>query len=503
MTEPVLCPQCGSEIPAGSPAGLCPKCLVTDGLESRPPAAWLPQWTAILRRRATVLALGLITLAVAAFLGLQAGYLAGADWYFKREMPYDWLVSAWTWLFWAELACLWWLWYLLAKAPDTPPGFGEFFRVMQGNPPNPRTKRLGLPAGVFFVVWIVAEVIAMTTLGDSGQAIVNSIPYVVGPYLAVAALWWAYRPRPGETPSQPASVAKAAVPAAPPAATPTPVALPQMLGVAIGLVLGLFLATIGLLLIPAAFMFANASPGLFGGLLGSAVGCLGGGLGSLAGSWNTYRQYRGQTDWMKMTRWTGFDSALAVYGVFGLALLLGGAFAKVGMDPTAESAAITSSSIGAVLWLGGLVLFQAALFLMFRMPLIVSQMSESALGRVSLRAAITGMILPVLLVVAGTKFLFALHLTTDRFNVCAIAGIVAGVILGSVLELVAMGFGIAGRRTGSGKAGLILVVLYWLLVVLIFLSLGKYRHDPGTAWGPHAPIGQSLQGGQGSSRRVG
>ena len=39
MTEPVLCPQCGSEIPAGSPAGLCPKCLVLAGLESQPPAA--------------------------------------------------------------------------------------------------------------------------------------------------------------------------------------------------------------------------------------------------------------------------------------------------------------------------------------------------------------------------------------------------------------------------------------------------------------------------------
>ena len=38
MTEPLLCPQCGSEIPAGSPAGLCPKCLVLAGLESQPPA---------------------------------------------------------------------------------------------------------------------------------------------------------------------------------------------------------------------------------------------------------------------------------------------------------------------------------------------------------------------------------------------------------------------------------------------------------------------------------
>ena len=45
MTEPVLCPQCGSEIPVGSPAGLCPKCLVLAGLESEPPIAAEPQPT--------------------------------------------------------------------------------------------------------------------------------------------------------------------------------------------------------------------------------------------------------------------------------------------------------------------------------------------------------------------------------------------------------------------------------------------------------------------------
>ena len=45
MTEPNLCPQCGSEIPNGSPAGLCPKCLVLVGLESQPPVDAEPQPT--------------------------------------------------------------------------------------------------------------------------------------------------------------------------------------------------------------------------------------------------------------------------------------------------------------------------------------------------------------------------------------------------------------------------------------------------------------------------
>ena len=37
MSEQQLCPQCGGQIPEGAPAGLCPKCLMLAGLESRPP----------------------------------------------------------------------------------------------------------------------------------------------------------------------------------------------------------------------------------------------------------------------------------------------------------------------------------------------------------------------------------------------------------------------------------------------------------------------------------
>ena len=38
MSEQQLCPQCGGDIPSGAPAGLCPKCLMLAGLESRPAA---------------------------------------------------------------------------------------------------------------------------------------------------------------------------------------------------------------------------------------------------------------------------------------------------------------------------------------------------------------------------------------------------------------------------------------------------------------------------------
>ena len=34
LTEPRLCPDCGAELPAKTPEGLCPKCLLKAGLES-------------------------------------------------------------------------------------------------------------------------------------------------------------------------------------------------------------------------------------------------------------------------------------------------------------------------------------------------------------------------------------------------------------------------------------------------------------------------------------
>src|SRR5579862_3116211 len=36
MSELRRCPECGTEMPANSPAGLCPKCLFKAGFESQP-----------------------------------------------------------------------------------------------------------------------------------------------------------------------------------------------------------------------------------------------------------------------------------------------------------------------------------------------------------------------------------------------------------------------------------------------------------------------------------
>jgi len=37
MSAPVICPTCGNAIPAASPGGLCPHCLLNAGFESQPP----------------------------------------------------------------------------------------------------------------------------------------------------------------------------------------------------------------------------------------------------------------------------------------------------------------------------------------------------------------------------------------------------------------------------------------------------------------------------------
>lgn len=153
-------------------------------------------------------------------------------------------------------------------------------------------------------------------------------------------------------------------------ATLPPAPLPQLLAVAIGLVLGMLCATVGLLLIPAGFLLSEIGSGPFWGWMGVAFGCLAGGLGSLVGSWNTYRQLRGQTDWMRMPHWTGFDFTMFLYGALGLAFLAAPPvlyFSR--MLGTADSAMARATFHGAWL-LGALITFQSLLFFLWRFPLV-------------------------------------------------------------------------------------------------------------------------------------
>jgi tRNA A-37 threonylcarbamoyl transferase component Bud32 len=108
-----------------------------------------------------------------------------------------------------------------------------------------------------------------------------------------------------------------------------------------------------------AFAVLTTTPGSggFWGWMGGAFGCIVGGLGSLAGCWNTYRQLEGAEDLMRSPRWTWLDKALLVYGGLGaIAFLVG-----LVLSPW-----LNRVSAYSLLLLGGIVLFQGALFLIIR-----------------------------------------------------------------------------------------------------------------------------------------
>jgi hypothetical protein len=92
--------------------------------------------------------------------------------------------------------------------------------------------------------------------------------------------------------------------------------------------------------------------------MGAAFGCICGGGGSLAGIWNSYRQQcEGAGDLMRDPNWNWFDRVIVGYGSLGLVSFLAGIF----LSPW-----LNGISIYAFFLLGGIVIFQAAFFLVIR-----------------------------------------------------------------------------------------------------------------------------------------
>ena len=135
--------------------------------------------------------------------------------------------------------------------------------------------------------------------------------------------------------------------------------LGPLLAVAIGMVLGVL--TIG----------AGIAAGIYGvavfpiasspwwGCMGAAFGCIVGGFGSIAGSYNTYRQLAGAEDLMRSPHRTWLDWTLGGYFVFGLLLMLTGAFTGA-TNPTWRH------TWQPLLILSIIIIFQSVLFLLFR-----------------------------------------------------------------------------------------------------------------------------------------
>ncbi len=139
---------------------------------------------------------------------------------------------------------------------------------------------------------------------------------------------------------------------------PGGVPLRYVLGVAVGMVLGVLMITAGV----AAGIYGLINfPGLSGGWwgwMGAAFGCVVGGFGSTAGSYNSYRQMTGAEDLMRSPRVTWFDWVMRGYFLVGI-LLIGAALTAHDGSP--------AESFRALLILGGVATFQATLFLLWRM----------------------------------------------------------------------------------------------------------------------------------------
>lgn len=87
----------------------------------------------------------------------------------------------------------------------------------------------------------------------------------------------------------------------------------------------------------------------------------------------------------------------------------------------------------------------------------------SGLGLLSLWLAIAGLVLPIVLVLMIGMLPAAAHWGEGYLLLCF--------LLGFVLELAALGCGIAARRSATGKAGLIISIISVVLYVLVYLAV--------------------------------
>jgi hypothetical protein len=175
---------------------------------------------------------------------------------------------------------------------------------------------------------------------------------------------------------------------------PGGVPLQLVLMAAMGMVLGGLMIAGGL----AAGIYATTTMSLFDdqtwGWLGAAFGCVMGGFGSAAGSYNTYRQLGGEVDLMRAAGTTWFDWSMSGFLIVGLVFLGAGTIASM-VDGQYKQ-------IGyGCLVLGGVLALQSALFLFWRMLLRPNRPHPSHSGARPWLIAVLALILFAVLIVVG------------------------------------------------------------------------------------------------------
>jgi hypothetical protein len=132
---------------------------------------------------------------------------------------------------------------------------------------------------------------------------------------------------------------------------------PQLLIIAVALVVGAIVIAAGGVQFGVALLNYPAGSNEFWGWMGGAIGCIVGGLGAVFGTWNSYRQLEGSGDLMHQPTWNFLDRIMAGYGMIGLAALA---------VALAFASRLSQTSVQALLLLGGMIVFQSALFLGIR-----------------------------------------------------------------------------------------------------------------------------------------
>jgi len=157
---------------------------------THPPEQAAPD--SVVAARMTWIMLFALTVAELCLLGLTAGYVLDAAWYFEKHFPYQVLNSGLiVFSLGACLAFAYW-WYLLAKDPQTPRSWPDLIKFWQT--PDPRVRRLWGPLQIFFGVGILAVIVSFSFFSDSVQAIAIVSSFVIGPYFAIGVVWRIYKP---------------------------------------------------------------------------------------------------------------------------------------------------------------------------------------------------------------------------------------------------------------------------------------------------------------------
>jgi predicted Ser/Thr protein kinase len=158
----------------------------------------------VLFRRVTILTSTVLLLWNAVFLALEGGYIARAEWYFKKDLPYEWLSTGLYVLSVVAFACGAWWYYLLVKRPGTPRTLEGGWRAWTGSEPRlrPALKPLAAWFGLWFAAMIVTGLLVPSLYGFAVELpflVVMHAGLLLTPFAVMAVLWRAIRARPPQS----------------------------------------------------------------------------------------------------------------------------------------------------------------------------------------------------------------------------------------------------------------------------------------------------------------